>query len=312
MAATEELIASIRAGTALPAAPAVEPASQALPAPLRTPRLVSRQANCHTDPDELRRLGAEVVEADLTRPETLAPALRGVDSVLMTASVTKRAPPDTVESVDVAGAAALARAAVQAGVSHFVYLSVRGAHPEVPGIHAAKWAAEHAIRATGVPATIVRPAMFMEDWIGFVLGAQLGAGPRIQLIGDQDPIRPFALEADVAELVTAVLLAGPPAGADHVRTVEFVADAASHGQILDRMARLSGLPLEVEWLPRGQAVTTVPGPLAGPLTFLLTLLTAVPEDGATTPEVAARHGFEATRIDDYLIGMLGPSGGERA
>lgn len=44
LAATKELIASIRAGTALPAAPALEPPSQALPAPLRKPRLVSREA----------------------------------------------------------------------------------------------------------------------------------------------------------------------------------------------------------------------------------------------------------------------------
>lgn len=270
-----------------------------------------RQANRHTDPDELRRLGAEMVEADLTRPETLAPVLHGVDSVLMTASATKRAAPDTVESVDVAGAAALARAAKQAGVGHLVYVSVRGVNPDVPGIHGAKSAAESAIRDAGVCATFVRPAMFMDDWIGFVLGAQLGAGPRIQLIGDQDPVRPFVLEADVAKLVTAVLLAGPQAGAEQIRTVEFVADAASHAQIVDRMARLSGMPLEVERLPRGQAVTTVPQPLAGAITFLLTLLTGVPEDAATTPQVAERYGFEATRIDDFLTAMLG-AGGARA
>lgn len=46
LAATKELIASIRAGTALPAVAEVEPAGQALPAPLRTPRLVSREAEC--------------------------------------------------------------------------------------------------------------------------------------------------------------------------------------------------------------------------------------------------------------------------
>ena len=276
------------------------------------PASPSRQANRHTDPDELHRLGAEVVEADLTRPETLAAALRGVESVLMTASATKRAAPDTVESVDVAGAAALAGAAEEAGVGHFVYLSVRGVSPDVPGIHAAKWAAENAIRATGVRATFVRPAMFMEDWIGFVLGAQLGGGPRVQLIGDQDPVRPFAHEADVAKLVTALLLAGPPTGAEQTRTVEFVADVASHAQIVDRMARLSGMPLEVERLARGQTVTTAPEPLSGPITFLLTLLTDVPEDGVTTPEVEARYGFEATRIDGYLTEMLGVSTGGTA
>ena len=264
------------------------------------PASPSRQANRHTDPDELHRLGAEVVEADLTRPETLAAALRGVESVLMTASATKRAAPDTVESVDVAGAAALAGAAEEAGVGHFVYLSVRGVSPDVPGIHAAKWAAESAISATGVRATFVRPAMFMEDWIGFVLGAQLGGGPRVQLIGDQDPVRPFAHEADVAKLVTALLLAGHPPGSERVRTVEFVADAASHGAVVERMARASGLPLEVERLAPGQSVTTVPQSLAGVITSLLTLLTAIPEDGAVTPEVGRRYGIEPKLVGDYL------------
>lgn len=268
------------------------------------PESPMRQANRHTDPDELRRLGAEVVAADLTRPETLVPALRGVHSVLMTASGTKRMPPDTVEAVDVAGSAALAQAAKQAGVGHFVYASVRGVSPDVPGIHAAKWAAENAIRATGVPATFVRSAMFMDDWIGFVLGAQLQGGPRVQLVGEADPARPFADEADVAKLVTEALLAGPPDGAEPARTVEFASDAASYGEIVERMAKASGMPLKVERLPVGQAVTTVPEPLAGAITYLLTLLTSIPEDGETTPEAWERYAFVPQRIDDYLPRMF--------
>src|SRR5690554_4900999 len=62
------------------------------------PGAEARRGARFTDLAELRRLGAEVVEGDLRQPETLAPHLSGVAAVLMTASGTKRAPPDTLEA----------------------------------------------------------------------------------------------------------------------------------------------------------------------------------------------------------------------
>lgn len=82
-----------------------------------------------TDPSELESLGAELVEADLRQPASLEPHLTGVTAVAMTASGTKRMPPDTGEAVDFEGAAALAAAAERAGVRHLVYLSARAPAP---------------------------------------------------------------------------------------------------------------------------------------------------------------------------------------
>src|SRR5690606_41630383 len=56
--------------------------------------------------------------------------LEGVTAVAMTASGTKRMPPDTTQAVDHEGAAALARAAERAGADHLVYLSARGTGPD--------------------------------------------------------------------------------------------------------------------------------------------------------------------------------------
>ncbi|HZJ09033.1 MAG TPA: NmrA family NAD(P)-binding protein [Trueperaceae bacterium] len=263
-----------------------------------------RRAGRFTDPDELRAKGAEVVEADLRQPESFDSLLAGVKSVLMTASGTKRAPPDSTEAIDVNAAAALAEAAKRAGVEHFVYLSTLGAGLDAPELSRAKGEGENAIRATGQTATFVRPALFMQDWVGFVLGAQLQAGTRIQLMGEHDAAKVFVDEGDVVKLVTEILLAGPPTSGESTTVIEFATDTASHGEIVDRMARASGLPLTVERLPMGQPVTTAEGPVAGLLTHLLSIAAVTPHDETLTPEVAQRYGIRPLSIDGFLARMF--------
>ena len=255
-----------------------------------------------TDPDELRELGAEVVEGDLKEPDTVAPHLAGVKAVLTTASGTKRMPPDTLDAVDVEGAATLARSARQAGVGHLVYISTHGASAHAPGLLRSKWEGENAIRESGQRATIVRPALFMQDWIGFVLGAQLQGGNRIQLVGENDPARPFVHEGDVAKLVAELLLAGPHSHDDPVAVVEFATDTDSHGRIAERMANATGVPLSVERIAVGDQVTTVPEPIASVITHLLTMMAGAPDDPFVTPEVSQRFGIEPLSIDGFLAG----------
>lgn len=264
-----------------------------------------RRAGRFTDPEELTSLGAELVSGDLTRPESLAPHLSGVKSVLMTASGTKRMPPDTLEAVDHQGAAALAKAAKAAGVEHFVYVSAKGTGPHAPEFLRPKWLGESAIREGGPPATFVRPAQYMQDWIGFVLGAQLQGGTKVQLIGQADPAKSFVDEGDVAALLTALLLEGPPTGGDTVRLIEFATASASHGEVVKRMAALSGIPLSVERIDVGQTITTVPEPLAGAVAELLTITAGMPADSEVTPAVSERYGLKARSIDDFLARMFG-------
>lgn len=259
-----------------------------------------RRGTRFTDPNELRDLGAEVVEGDLRQPETLAPHLAGVSAVLMTASGTKRMPPDTIEAVDVDGARALSLSARQAGVEHLVYVSAHGANPHAPGLLASKWQGENAIRESGQRATVVRPSLYMQDWIGFVLGAQLQGGSRIQLVGENDPARSFVHEGDVARLLTQLLLAGPHSDAEPVSVVEFGTDTASHGEIAERMARVTGFPIAVERIAPGDRITTVPEPYGAVITHLLTMMASAPDDPFVTPEVCERYGLEPVTIDMFL------------
>lgn len=261
----------------------------------------ARAFAAHTDPEALRALGAELVDVDLTRPDGLPAALQGVTTVITTASGTKRPPPDTVGAVDHEGTAALARAAADAGVRQFVYVSAKGAAPGAPGIVGEKWLGEEAVRASGVPATIVRPPLFMQDWIGFVIGAQLQGGTRVQLVGDGDPMVTFVDEADVARLVVEVARRGDAVG----ETLELASEAATHADVVRRIGATIGAPVEVQRIPVGATVDTVPDEIAPTLTGLLTMLAMMPPDERTTPETAERYGLRLTGIDAWLRGAFG-------
>ena len=102
--------------------------------------------------------------ADVTRPESLAAALAGVDALVI--SLAFRNSPieaprrgQTFELVDAAGTEALAAAARTGGVRRLVYMSGAGAAPDAARHwFRAKWRAEEAVRASGIVYTIFRPS----------------------------------------------------------------------------------------------------------------------------------------------------------
>ena len=99
--------------------------------------------------------GCESVEVDFTRPQTLGPALRGIETAF-------------VLSNDVASEANLVKAAAEAGVRRLVKLSVLAA-PEEPFTFA-RWhrAIERNIEASGIPWTFLRPNGFLQNVVNFM------------------------------------------------------------------------------------------------------------------------------------------------
>ncbi len=98
---------------------------------------------------------SESVEVDFTRPQTLGPALRGVETVFLLSN-------------DVASEANLVKAAAAAGVRRLVKLSVMGAPEE--RFTFARWhrASEQAIEASGMAWTFLRPNGFMQNVVNFM------------------------------------------------------------------------------------------------------------------------------------------------
>jgi uncharacterized protein YbjT (DUF2867 family) len=109
---------------------------------------------------DLARKGIEVVQGDLEDPASLELAARGVYGVYSVQdfwSVGARR--------EVLQGKNLADAAKKAHVEHFVYSSVGGAERNSGIDHwESKWEVEKYIRGLGLPATILRPAAFMENY----------------------------------------------------------------------------------------------------------------------------------------------------
>ncbi len=104
--------------------------------------------------------GVEVVAGDMNTVSSLVRALDGVYGVFSVQNFM-----DAGVEVEVQQGKNLADAAKQAGVSHLVYSSVGGAERSSGVAHfESKGAIERHIQGLGLPATILRPVLFMENF----------------------------------------------------------------------------------------------------------------------------------------------------
>src|SRR5215472_13137223 len=110
--------------------------------------------------DGLKQQGVEVVQGDLEDVPSLESAVRGAYGVYSVQNFWEVGAPREVQQ-----GKNLAAVAKKAGVKHFVYSSVGGAERNTGIPHwESKWEIENYIRRLGLPATILRPASFMEPY----------------------------------------------------------------------------------------------------------------------------------------------------
>ncbi len=113
--------------------------------------------------------GFDYRRGDVTEPATLPAALEGCAGVHVSLRGTTRAGAIAIEAE---GTKAVAEAALQAKVQRLTYVSGAGVDEADPAYFSVriKQAAEAAIRASGVPYTILRPTHFMESLDLFMRG----------------------------------------------------------------------------------------------------------------------------------------------
>jgi NADH dehydrogenase len=80
----------------------------------------------------LAGLNVELAEADVTRPETLAPALEGATAVIHTVAIAIEKGGRTYEKINYQGTVNIVDAAKAAGVKRFIYISQLGADAKLP------------------------------------------------------------------------------------------------------------------------------------------------------------------------------------
>jgi len=106
-----------------------------------------------------RAAGIDAVMVDYARPETLSPALDGVDAVFLLAAGVQG---------QIEGETNVVRAAKAAGVRRIVKLSVFGAAEEEFGFARTHRPVEREIEASGLEWTHLRPASYMQNFTNFM------------------------------------------------------------------------------------------------------------------------------------------------
>ncbi|MEU5639207.1 NmrA/HSCARG family protein [Streptomyces milbemycinicus] len=200
------------------------------------------------DPDgqrakELKALGADLAIGDLDDPESLRAAARGAYGVF---SVQPSDMADPRPAVEVQQGRNVADAARAAGVAHLVYSSVGGAERGSGVAHfETKAEIEAYIDALGVPATVLRPVFFMENWPYLVPEAQ-----------DGERVGSLALDADTSLQMIALADIGRIAADAFAEPAEFIGkkleiagDELTVRRIAEVFTEVDGVPTRFERQP---------------------------------------------------------------
>jgi uncharacterized protein YbjT (DUF2867 family) len=197
--------------------------------------------------DDLKQLGAEVMQGDLINPASLTRACQGVDRVFAAAHSLLGKGRYKSEAVDDVGHRALIDAAKAAGVAHFVYTSVLGAAPDHPvDFWRTKYHIEEYLKASGLSYTILRPSAFMEWHAHIFNGKSILESVKTSLLGKGTKLRNFVAVRDVAQF--AVLALTDPKLKN--RTLELGGPGNfTNNQVAEMYGKLAGVTPKVSHMP---------------------------------------------------------------
>ncbi|MFI6739017.1 NmrA/HSCARG family protein [Nonomuraea sp. NPDC050451] len=192
---------------------------------------------------DLQALGAELVTGDLDDPGSLRAAARGAYGVF---SVQPADLADPRPEAEVRQGRNVADAARAAGVAHLVYSSVGAVGRESGVAHfETKAEIEAYIEAIGVPATVLRPVFFMENWTYMVPEAD--NGERVASIAlDADTSLQMIALADIGRIAADAF--GKPA--EFIgRKIEIAGDELTVRRIAEVFTKVGGVPTRFERQP---------------------------------------------------------------
>ena len=248
-----------------------------------------------TAPTALVAAGAEAVTGDLTDRASLDAACAGVETVITTATATKR--DGQLEAVDLRGTLNLIAAAADAGVNHFIYTSAYGSaigHPN-PLYHI-KGTCEQALEESGMTWTALQPGIFPEVWVGMVVGLPLQAGKPVTLVGQGDHKHAFISEADVAAFIVAAV----DQPRVHNARLPLGGPSYSWNEVVATAAEVLGRPLPVRYVPPGTEV-----PLLDPMVGGLLAAQETYEDVIDMGDLPAQLGVRLTPLPEVLQQLFG-------
>jgi uncharacterized protein YbjT (DUF2867 family) len=191
---------------------------------------------------KLAAWGCELVEGDLTDPESLRAAAAGVNTIIHLVAI-RQGRREQFRRIMVEGTRDLLAAAKASGVQRFVHMSALGtteATKDLVPYYGAKWENEGQVQGSGIPYVIFRPSFVFGPDGGilptFVKLAKLtpvtpiiGSGrQRIQPIWTEDLAKYFAEAIERDDVVGRVFELGGP-------------DVVSWNEFWERLKRVRGI-----------------------------------------------------------------------
>ncbi len=189
-------------------------------------------------PEKAESLGVEARAFDYEKPEGLAEALKGIDSLLLISGneLGKRASQH----------ANVIEAAKSAGVSWIVYTSLLNADKSSLNLAGEHLATEKALKESGIDYTILRNGWYTENYTASIEGA-LGAGAFIGSAGEGKISS--ATRADYAEAAAVVLSEEGHKG----KVYELSGDSAyTLSKLAAEITKQSGKDIPYNNLPEGE------------------------------------------------------------
>ena len=182
-----------------------------------------------------RAADLDAVTLDYGRPETLGPALDGVDALFLLGSGGMGQTEGEINVV---------RAAKDAGVRRIVKLSVIGAAEEEFGFARTHRPVERAIESSGLAWTFLRPASFMQNFVNYMAPTIRARHAIYTLI--PDATFNHVDTRDVARVAAAVLARGGHDGRAYTltgpRSFSYRDAAATIGSVTGTPVQVVGLP----------------------------------------------------------------------
>jgi len=244
----------------------------------------------------------QTMTGDLRDPTAVAAAVRECATVVSAVHGFAGPGKPSPEAIDRDANRSLIQAAAAAGVEHMVLVSVLGAAPDHPmSLHRAKYAAEQALRASGLAWTIIRPAAYLETWIA-IIGAKLADGGQALVFGPgRNPVN-FVSAHDVAA-VAAVAVHDPSLQGQVLEVGG--PENLTFTQLAERLIAASGQPGRTRHLPLPmlRAMSVLARPLA-PMFARQAQAAVVMNTTDMTVDVAAIRDrcptIPATTLDEVL------------
>lgn len=243
--------------------------------------------------EALRAAGADLVVGDLDDQASLRTAMEGVRGVFLalTMMVGPRISREGVVAEERRGKS-VAGIAQETGVEHLVYSSLNGAgaHSGIPYYESKARIEEH-IHALGLPATILRPVSFMDNFATYSRPV-LDGGELVVSLGVR-PELPMQL-ISVRDIGAFAAIAFDRPGRFLGRTVEIAGDVLTPPQIAETFGRVCGLPARFRQTPIEQ-IRAFDEQLAQMFTFF----DEHPAEPADLPALRTEHP-ELMRLETWL------------